>query len=98
MMAVTGDSKDRGRSSMVSVRLGADEEEAVRKMAAEKGASVSQFIRDAVLDRCRLGASSLDIQALPVSASVSASGLVLEARDGQLFPKTVGNGPYVSVG
>lgn len=39
----------RKRSEMVSVRLTADEFDAIRAAAAERGKSVSQFLRDAAL-------------------------------------------------
>ena len=95
-MADVDEMKEKARSSMVSVRLGAEEQEKVRRMAAEKGASVSQFIRDAVLEQCRISVP-VDFHSYPSSASVSSSGLILESHDGHLVPRTPLNTPYVHV-
>jgi hypothetical protein len=93
-MAGSSNKQDTGKGSMVSVRLAADEEKAVRRMAAEKGESMSQVIRDAVMSLCA-PVASVDYRLVQRSHSVSSSGLVVEAHGGALVPKMVSNQAYV---
>lgn len=88
-------SKSESRGGMVSVRLGADERALVTDEALRRGESVSQFVREAVLDKLGVGRTS--IPTFTATAS-TVYGIALEATDGQLLPKPVGGEPYVLLG
>ena len=69
----------RRLASMVSVRLSPEEEKAVRDAAAQRGESVSNFIRQVILAKVRPGAVA------PLSATTSTtstSGVTLEYVEG----------------
>jgi hypothetical protein len=93
-MAATGPDPDNSRTSMVSVRLSREEAEELRAEAARSGKTLSQFVRDVALQRSRQASDAVDLRLYPVSTTTIAGGLAIEARDGQLVPKTTQ--PYVS--
>ena len=82
------------RTSMLSVRLGQEEQEKVRAVAESRGETVSQFIREAVMDRCD-PRESAPIDAYQSTSTVVTSGFSLEVQDGQIVPKT-GGSAYVA--
>jgi len=80
---------------MVSVRLAPEEEAALKAEAAASGETLSQYIRDVLLQRSSAArAGAADFRLYPVSSTVTAGGLALEAVDGAVVPKTTQ--PYVS--
>lgn len=87
-------SSEPSRTSMISVRLSREEEEALRAEANENGESLSQFIRDVLRQRSEARRGTADVRLYPVSNSVVAGGLAFEAEDGSLLPRT--SRPYVS--
>jgi hypothetical protein len=87
--------QDGARTSMVSVRLAPEEQEALRAEAAQSGASLSQFIRSTLLREIHSTATAGDLLLYPVSTTVVSGGLAIEARDGQLVPSTTR--PYVTL-
>lgn len=92
-MAINTPGQEKARTLMVSVRLAPEEQEALKAEATESGESLSQFIRSTLLRRTSPAAA--DVRLYPVSATVVSGGLAIEARDGQLVPKTTR--PYVAV-
>ncbi len=88
-------SSDKTRTGMLSVRLAPDERESVRRIASERGVSVSEVIRQAVLDECRCG--SVDESIFQANRTSTAGGVVLEAHNGQLVPRLTGGTAYVSL-
>ena len=86
-----GAAEDRdARTTMLSVRLGQEEQERVRTMAESRGESVSQFIREAVMGRCG-PTESVPIDAYQSTTTVVTSGFSLEAQDGKIVPKSGGS-------
>lgn len=94
-MATTTPGQDNARTSMVSVRFAPEEEEALRAEASEKGESLSQYVRAAVLRRSGSASRAADVRLYPNSTTSVSGGLAIEARDGQLVPRT--SQPYVTV-
>lgn len=92
-MATVGPGQESSRKSMVSIRLAPEEEEALKAAAAASGETLSQYIRDVLLDRATR-ADAADFRSYPVSSTVAAGGLAIEAVDGALVPKMTK--PYVS--
>jgi Family of unknown function (DUF6290) len=88
------DSARDSRKSMVSVRLAPEEEAALKAEAAASGESLSQYIREVLLRRTDTETAAADFRLYPVSSTGTAGGLVLEAVDGALVPRTTQ--PYVS--
>ncbi len=76
------------RTGMVSVRLSREEEEELRAEASQNGESLSQFIRDVLRRRSEGLHGTADVSLYPVSSSVVAGGLALEAENGSLVPRT----------
>ena len=93
-MAASGSGQESGRSSMVSVRLAPEEQEALRAEANANGESLSQFIRDVLLHRSEASGGTADVRLYPVSSTTTTSGLAFEAQDGQIVPRTTY--PYVT--
>lgn len=93
-MTTTSPGQDNSRRSMVSVRLSPEEESLLKVEAAASGETLSQYIRDVLLKRRAAAAGSADFRLYPVSSTVAASGLAIEASGGALVPKTTE--PYVS--
>jgi hypothetical protein len=93
-MAAAGSGQENSRRSMVSVRLAPEEEAALKAQAAENGESLSQYIRDLLLQRASTDSGAADFRLYPVSSTGTAGGLALEAVDGTLVPRTTQ--PYVS--
>lgn len=93
-VTVTNPDSANPRTSMVSVRLTREEEEALRAEADEKGESLSQYIRDVLHHRSEGLRGTADVRLYPVSNSVVAGGLAFEAQDGSLVPRT--SQPYVT--
>jgi hypothetical protein len=91
---VTNPSSEPTRTAMVSVRLSREEEEELRAEANENGESLSQFIRDVLRRRSEGLHGTADVRLYPVSSSVVAGGLALEAENGSLVPRT--SQPYVT--
>ena|ERR1700691_2634479 len=81
-------SSEAPRTAMVSVRLSREEEEELRAEADESGESLSQFIRDVLRRRSERLHGTADVGLYPVSTSVVAGGLALEAENGSLVPRT----------
>jgi hypothetical protein len=73
---------------MVSVRFSDEEEAALRRTAEEKGESVSQVVRDAVLSHVMPGRSAIgDWRATTATATV---GVALEYLEGgRLVPRSM---------
>jgi hypothetical protein len=90
----TDPGQEHSRKTMVSVRLAPEEEAALKEEAAASGETLSQYIRDVLLRRSDAAADSADFRLYPVSSTVAAGGLAIEAADGALVPKTTQ--PYVS--
>jgi aspartokinase len=90
----TDPGQEHSRKTMVSVRLAPEEEAALKEEAAASGETLSQYIRDVLLRRSGAAADSADFRLYPVSSTVAAGGLAIEAADGALVPKTTQ--PYVS--
>lgn len=85
----------KARESMVSVRLGSGERELVSVEANRRGETVSQFVREAVLEKCGLGVAETPTY---TTTSTAVIGLALErADDGQLIPKPAQSGMYISI-
>jgi hypothetical protein len=78
---------------MVSVRLAPEEQEVLRAEANEKGESLSQYIRDVLLQRTGSAQAAVDVRLYPASTTSVTGGLAIEAQDGHLVPKTTQ--PYV---
>jgi hypothetical protein len=93
-VAASDSGQERGRTSMVSVRLAPEEQEALRAEAAANGDSLSQFIRDVLLRRGDALRGTADVRLYPSSTTTTASGLAFEAQDGQIVPRTTQ--PYVT--
>ena len=93
-MAGSGSGQESGRTSMVSVRLAPEEQEALRAEAAANGESLSQFIRDVLLRRGDAQHGTADVRLYPASTTVTTSGLAFEVQDGQVVPRTTQ--PYVT--
>lgn len=91
MAEIMKDEKRR-MASMMSVRLAPEEEELVRAAAAEKGESISTFIREAALGRCGVGASA-HISFAPTT-TVSAGMAFQSGEDGIIRAKP-STGAYV---
>jgi hypothetical protein len=94
-MAAANPGQEGPRTSMVSVRLAPEEQEALKTEAAESGETLSQFIRSTLLKRTHSAPSAADLRLYPVSTTVVSGGLAIEAREGQLVPIT--NRPYVTL-
>ena len=91
MGGLTKASGDKG-GGMVSVRLRADEREMVNTEAGKRGETVSQFMRDAMLEKCGIGKPQVTTFTTTTSAVV---GLSFEADEsGHLVPKPVSGEPY----
>jgi len=86
--------QENARTSMVSVRLAPEEQEALRAEASQSGESLSQFIRSALLRRNDSTSEAVDVRLYPSSTTEVSSGLAIEAQDGQLIPRTTQ--PYVT--
>jgi ABC-type methionine transport system permease subunit len=71
----------RRLAAMVSVRLSADEEQAVREAAAARGESVSNFIRQLVLAEVK-PAVVAPLSAASATSTTSTVGVALEYVDG----------------
>jgi hypothetical protein len=93
-VAASDSGQESGRTSMVSVRLAPEEQEALRAEAAANGESLSQFIRDVLLRRGDALRGTADVRLYPASTTTTASGLAFEAQDGQIVPRTTQ--PYVT--
>ena len=91
---MTNPSSEPPRTAMVSVRLSREEEAELRAEAIESGESLSQFIREVLRRRSEGQHGTADVRLYPVSASVVAGGLALEAENGSLVPRT--SQPYVT--
>jgi hypothetical protein len=94
-VTVTGPGQENPRKSMVSVRLAPEEEEALKAEAAAHGETLSQYIRDVLLRRNAADTDTADFRLYPVSSTVAAGGLAIEAVSGTLVSKTTL--PYVSL-
>lgn len=89
------DSKEETtHSSMISVRLSPEVEEALKLEAARSGTTLSQLIRNRLNARDLADRSAADLKVFPLTTTVAISGLALEASDGKLLPKTLH--PYVT--
>jgi hexokinase len=84
-----GATEKDSRTSMLSVRLGQEEQDKVRSKAESRGESVSQFIREAVLEKCAPSVS-VPFASYPTSVTATTSGFAMEAHDGVLVPKAIG--------
>jgi Mobilization protein NikA len=93
-VAATGPGQGNSRKSMVSVRLAPEEEAALKDEAAANGETLSEYIRGLLLRRSDAVAGAVDFRLYPVSSTVAAAGLAIEAADGALVPRTTQ--PYVS--
>lgn len=93
-MAASASGQESGRTSMVSVRLAPEEQEALRAEAAEHGESLSQFIRGVLLRRSDELHGTADVGLYPTSTTTTASGLAFEAQDSHIVPRTIH--PYVT--
>lgn len=87
--------RDNSRKAMVSVRLDAEEEAALKTEAAEVGETLSQYIRNLLIRRnVGTGSPAVDYRSYPVSSTGTPGSLAIEAEHGVLVPKTAH--PYVS--
>jgi len=78
----------RRLASMVSVRLSPEEEQAVREAAAERGESVSNFMRQVVLAEVR-PRSVAPLAAATTPSRTTAIGVTLEyVEGGKLMPRS----------
>jgi hypothetical protein len=96
MTAKTGGMQEQSKSSIVSVRLAPDEQTSVREQASKRGTSMSQFVRDAVLEKCAPPASANVNQF--AASSTKVVGLTLQLDDAfQIVPQASGS-PVVQLG
>jgi hypothetical protein len=94
-LARTNPDSGQPRTSMVSVRLSREEEEALRAEADEQGESLSQFIRDVLRRRGEgLRGGTADLHLYSGTSTTVEGGMAFEAKDGTLVPRTVQ--PYVT--
>jgi hypothetical protein len=74
---------------MVSVRFSPDEEQAVRKAAAARGQSVSNFIRQVILAEVR-AAQVAPLSAGTASSTTTSIGVTMEyVEGGRLIPRSI---------
>ena len=86
----------KARESMVSVRLRSGERELVSAEASRRGETVSQFVREAVLEKCGIAMAETPTY---TTTSTEVIGLALESTEsGQLVPRPTQSGPYINIG
>lgn len=86
--------KEESKSVMVSVRISAEEELALKKAAELKGESVSKFVRDAALGRCAPLAVELGVFHTTETVVGGNLAFVLDDNGSGLIPKTT-SGPFL---
>jgi hypothetical protein len=82
-------------SSMISVRIPQDIEEALKEEAARGGKSLSELIRSRLNSRARAELGSASINVFPQSVTLAASGVALENTGTELLPRNAL--PFVSI-
>ena len=89
MATGSGEIQDRSRSSMVSVRLAPEEQKYVRAEALKRGTSMSQFVREAVLEKCA-PSQSANVNDYVASAT-KVIGLTMQLDDDfKIVPQAAG--------
>ena len=90
---------DQPKTSMISLRLAREEEESLRRLASERGESLSQFIREAVLEKTApQPVAAADVSAFATSVTSGTSGIAIENEGGRLIARPIGPEPYVALG
>jgi hypothetical protein len=87
--------EETANSSMISVRIPQDVEDALKEEAAKGGTSLSELIRSRLDSRARAARGSASIAVFPQSVTFAASGLALENTGADLLPRT--SLPFVSI-
>lgn len=87
-MSVSDFGQEQKRKAMVSIRLAPDEESALKAEAAERGQTLSQYLREVLLQHSAPTGGAVDIRNFASSTTAVASGLSFEVEDGQLVPRT----------
>jgi len=77
-------------SSMISVRIPSDVEDALRLEAEKTGKTLSQLIRQRLAEE-----GAADLTVFPATSTTAIGGLALEAVGGELLPRNVL--PYISI-
>lgn len=86
--------KEDSKKMMVSVRVSAEEELALRKAAAQKGESISKFVRDAALGRCAPLVAELNWYETTGTVVGGNLAFVMDDNSRSLIPKTP-DGPFL---
>lgn len=86
-MSVSGSGQEQKRRAMVSVRLAPDEEAVLKAEAAERGQTLSQYLRDVLLQQAEAATGVVDLRQFASTTTAVAGGLSFEAEDGQLVPR-----------
>ncbi len=89
----TDEQRNGSRSSMVSIRLAPEEQEALKAAASENGVSLSQFVRRLLLQRSDPH-GSVTVESPGTTTTAVGVGFAIEERNGQLLPSSAT--PYVS--